>query len=191
MLQDLREDGEAGAREMLGHHLHLHRVAQVGLVGPVPERGVAVGDARPDLIDGAPAAELVEDALQHRFDRLEHVLLLDEAHLHVELVEIRGRAVGARVLVAETGRDLEIPVEARHHQELLELLRRLRQRVELAGMEARGHEEVARALGAGGRDDRRLVFAEPAVPHPPPDRGHDVGAQRHVRLHAASRRRSR
>src|SRR5688572_31814158 len=52
-----------------------------------------------------------------------HVLLGDEAHLEVELVELAGRAVGTGVLVAEAGRDLEVAVEARHHDELLELLR--------------------------------------------------------------------
>jgi hypothetical protein len=58
-----------------------------------------------------------------------------------------GERSAARVLVAETGRDLEILVEARDHQKLLELLRRLRQRVELARMQPRGHEEVARPSG--------------------------------------------
>ena len=43
----------------------------------------------------------------------EHVVLRDEGHLEVELVELAGRAVGARVLVAEARRDLEIAVEAR------------------------------------------------------------------------------
>ena len=97
---------------------------------------------------------------EHRLDRLEHVLLGDEAHLEVELVELAGRAVGARVLVAEARRDLEIAVEARDHQQLLELLRRLRQRVELAGMHARRHQEVARALGRRRGQDRRLELEE-------------------------------
>ena len=57
------------------------------------------------------------------------------------------RQTGAWVLVAETWRDLEVAVEARHHQELLVLLRRLRQRVEAAGVNSRWHQEVARALG--------------------------------------------
>ena len=83
--------------------------------------------------------------------RGEHVLLGDEAHLEIELIELAGRAVGAAVLVAEAGRDLEIAVEARDHQQLLELLRRLRQRVELAGMQPARHQEVARALGRARR----------------------------------------
>jgi hypothetical protein len=113
----------------------------------------------------------------------EHIFLLDKAHLHVELVEIGGRPVGAGVFIAETRGDLEILVEARHHQKLLELLRGLGQRVELARVQPRGHEEVARALGRGRRDDRRLVFTEPDLPHPAPDRCDNIGSQHHVFLH--------
>jgi uncharacterized protein with PIN domain len=83
----------------------------------------------------------------------------------IELVEFARRAVGARVFVAEAGRDLEVAVEARHHQQLLELLRRLRQRVELARVQARRHEEVARAFRRGGRQDRRLEFGEALIDH--------------------------
>ena len=97
--------------------------------------------------------------------RREDVLLRDEAHLDVELVELARQTVGARVLVAEAGRDLEIAVEARHHDELLELLRRLRQRVELARMQARRHQEVARAFRRGGGQDRRLELEEAALLH--------------------------
>jgi hypothetical protein len=90
----------------------------------------------------------------------QHVFLRDEAHLEIELVELARQTVGARVFVAEARRDLEIAVEARHHQQLLVLLRRLRQRVELARMDAARHQEVARALGRGGGQDRRRIFGE-------------------------------
>ena len=66
-------------------------------------------------VTGLPFGELLEHAAHHRLDRVEHVLLRDEAHLEVELVELAGRTVGARILVAEARRDLEIAVEARHH----------------------------------------------------------------------------
>ncbi len=101
-----------------------------------------------------------EQAVHHRLDRGEHVLLRHEAHLDVELVELARAAVGARVLVAKAGGDLEVPVEAGDHVELLVLLRRLRQGVELAGMQARRHQEVARTLGRGGGQDRRLELGE-------------------------------
>ena len=42
-------------------------------------------------------------------------------------------AVGAQVLVAKAARDLVVAVDAGDHEDLLEDLRRLRQRVELCG----------------------------------------------------------
>ncbi|NRP51543.1 hypothetical protein XMM354_003342 [Aliiroseovarius sp. xm-m-354] len=99
------------------------------------------------------------------------------------MVEIGGRAVGARVFVAEAGRDLEVFVKARNHQQLFELLWRLRQRVELARMQTRRHEEVARSFGGGCGDDRGLELTEVLIPHTLADRGHNVRAQCHVLLH--------
>ena len=84
---------------------------------------------------------------------------LDERHLEVELGEL-GLAVGAQVLVAEAAGDLVVALVAGHHQQLLEELRRLRQRVEVARAHAAGDEEVARALGRGAREDRRLDLEE-------------------------------
>ena len=55
----------------------------------------------------------------------------DEAHLDVDLREL-GLPVEAERLVAEALHDLEVLVEARDHVELLEELRALGQRVELA-----------------------------------------------------------
>ena len=69
--------------------MHFDRVAQVGLVRAVPKRRVSVGNLRPLGIDLAAAAELFEHASQHRLDCVEHVLLLDKGHLHVQLIEIR------------------------------------------------------------------------------------------------------
>ena len=127
--------------------------------------------------------ELLEHAGDDRLDRCEHVFLLDKAHLEVELIKFARQAVGARVLVAKTRRDLEVAVEAGHHQQLLVLLRRLRQRVELAGMNPRRHQEVARALRRGCRQDRGLELEEALLLHPLAhginDRaaGHDVLVQ--------------
>ena len=109
-----------------------------------------------------------------------HVVLLDEAHFEVELVELAGQAVGARILVAEAWRDLEIAVEARDHEQLLVLLRRLRQRVELAGMDARRHQEVARTFRRRSRQDRRRIFGEARLAHALAHRGDDLRARHDV-----------
>ena len=77
----------------------------------------------------------LETSIDHRLDEGHHGRLVDEAHLEVELGEL-GLAVAAQVLVAEAARDLEVAVDAGDHQQLLELLRALRQGVDVARLEA-------------------------------------------------------
>src|SRR6202035_5184121 len=105
-LQDTREHLEARAAESVGGVLYLDRIAQVRLVAAVFADRLRVRDERELLRHPLALAEFLEHAAQHRLDRAEHVLLGDEAHLDVELIELAGRAVGARILVAQPGRDL-------------------------------------------------------------------------------------
>ena len=139
---------------MLGHVLHLDGVSQVRLISAVLSHGLVEGDAWEDLGNRLALGELGKDALEDRLHRLEHVVLLDETHLDVELIELAGQAVGARVLVAETRRDLKIAIEARHHDELLVLLRRLGQGVEVALMNAARYQEVASTFRRRRGQDR-------------------------------------
>ena len=99
-----------------------------GLSGAVFAHGLGVGDGGERGVTCSRAPNSSNTPSQHRLDRREDVFLGHEAHLDVELVELAGAAVGARVLVAKAGGDLEIAVEAGDHGELLELLGRLRQR---------------------------------------------------------------
>ena len=145
---------------MLAHILHEDGIAQIGFVRAVFCYGLVIGDERELRRYRLAFAELLEQPAQHRLHGLEHVLLRDEAHLDIELVKFTGRAVGARILVAKAGRDLEVAVEARDHDELFELLRRLRQRVEFPGVHPRRYEEVARSFWRRGRQDRCLKFEE-------------------------------
>jgi hypothetical protein len=95
----------------VGHVADLDRVARSGLSSR--EHSPRDRDARERRRRHRLAvAELLEDAREDRLDRLKTRLLRHEAHLEIELVELAGRAVGAGVLVAEAGRDLEIAVEA-------------------------------------------------------------------------------
>ncbi len=128
------------------------------------------------------AGELLEDAVKNRLDRGEDVLLRDEGHLEVELVELPGRAVGAAVLVAEARRDLEVAVEPGRHQELLELLRRLRQRIELSGVHPTRHQVVPCAFGRARGEDRGLELGEARLDHPATDGGDDAASQHDVTM---------
>ena len=110
-------------------------------------------------------------------DHSEDILLFDEGHLEVELVELAGGTVGAGVFVAEAGRDLEVAVEAGHHQQLLELLRCLRQRVEVARIESARHEVIARALGRTAGENGRLELGKAHLCHAPSDAGDHFRAE--------------
>ena len=83
--------------------------------------------------------------LGHLLEDVDDVVLLHKTHLAVNLCEFR-LTVGTEVFVAETLDNLEIAVHASHHQQLLQCLRRLREGIELSGIHARRHYEVACAL---------------------------------------------
>ena len=168
---------------MFGHRLHLDRVAQIRLVGAVFAHCLGVRNAREGFRHRFAAGKGFDRLTQHAFHRRQHIVLFDKAHFQIELVEFPRQPVGARVFVAKTGRDLEIAVEARHHDQLLELLRRLRQGVELARMDAARHEEIARALRARCGEDRCREFGKSGLVHAGAHVGndrralHDIGVQ--------------
>ena len=110
------------------------------------------------------------------------VAYLREGDLEVDLGEL-GLAVGAEVFVAEAAGDLEVAVEAGDHEDLLEDLRRLRQRVEVAGVDAAGDEVVARAFGGGARHEGRFDLEEALSDEVVADGHGDVVAEREVLLH--------
>ena len=103
-LDDLALEGaEAAAAEQLRRVLSREVDAQVGLVRAVFLQRLGVGDAREGRLAGASTCRTRRRWAAARLQHLEHVLLAGEGHLHVELVELAGGAVGARVLVAEAG----------------------------------------------------------------------------------------
>jgi hypothetical protein len=102
---------------------------------------------------------LAEHAADHGLGDGADLGLGQEGGLDVDLREL-GLAVGAQVLVAEALGDLVVAVEAGHHQQLLEQLRALRQREELAVVHAAGHQVVARAFGRALGEHGRLDVDE-------------------------------
>ena len=99
----------------------------------------------------------VEDGCR---DEAEHVGLVDEGGLHVQLGELE-LPVGPEVLVAQAPGDLVVAVEAAHHEELLGQLRALGQDVEGTVVQPAGHGELPRSFGGGRPQERRLHLAEP------------------------------
>ena len=112
----------------------------------------------------------------------EHVLLIHEAALHVDLGELR-LAVGAQVLVAKAAGHLIVLVDARHHQKLLVDLRALGQGVERAGMHAAWHQIVPRALRRGFAQDGRLHLQKALIVEKPLDLAKQRMAKEQVSVH--------
>src|SRR4029077_15619522 len=156
----LLEAGEGAVAETAGEVDDGQAEAEVGLVAAVALHRLGVGKAR-ELgwrRDGGEG----EDAREEPLDQLVDVLLGGERHLDVDLGEF-GLAVGAQVLVAEAAGDLDVALEASHLEDLLEELRRLRQGVEAAAVDARGDQGVARAFGGGLGGDGGLDVEEPLL----------------------------
>ena len=174
------EDLEARTGEMLGHSLHFNRVAQIRLVRTIGADRIVIGNATELLRHWLAFGKLFEDAAHDWFHRFPYFFLGHEAHFEVELVELARQTVCPRVFVAEARRDLEVAVETGNHQKLFVLLRRLRQRVELAFMNTARHEEIARAFRRGSRQDRRGELIEADFGHAATHRGNDLGAAHDV-----------
>ncbi|OQB36338.1 MAG: hypothetical protein BWY09_01961 [Candidatus Hydrogenedentes bacterium ADurb.Bin179] len=101
-----------------------------------------------------------EQPYHQSFEFEKQILLGDEGHLHINLVELSRASVGPAVFIAKTGRNLEVFVEPGYHQKLFELLWRLGQRIKLARIEAAGHEVVPCTFRRGTGQDGRVVFHE-------------------------------
>jgi len=128
------------------------------------------------------AEHLLEYRPEHPFENGADLRFAQERGLAVDLGEF-GLAVGAQVLVAEALGDLVVAVVARDHEQLLEELRRLRQREELPGVHPRGHEVVARAFGRRAGEHRRLDVDEALRIEILPHRHGGAIAQLQVLLH--------
>ncbi|OQB95557.1 MAG: hypothetical protein BWX80_04254 [Candidatus Hydrogenedentes bacterium ADurb.Bin101] len=104
-----------------------------------------------------------EQPYHQSFEFEKQILLGDEGHLHINLVELARASVGPAVFIAKTGRNLEVFVESGYHQKLFELLRRLGKRVKLTGVKTAGHEVVPCAFRRGTGQDGRVVFHESLI----------------------------
>jgi len=133
-IEDVGKDLETGSAERFADILHHDRVSQIGLVGAVFAQGLGVRNEREFRRHRLAVGKFFEHTANDRLDRVEDVLLGHETHFQIELVKFARGAVGARILIAKAWRDLEVAVEAGDHNQLLELLRRLRQCVEFSGV---------------------------------------------------------
>ena len=102
------------------------------------------------------------------FHRVHDILLMHEAHLQVELGMLR-LPIRAQVFVAEALRNLEVTLDSADHQHLFQLLRRLRQCVEVPWAYSRRDDVVARTLWCRLDQYRGLYVCKPSSIHVVPD----------------------
>ena len=178
----LGKELEAGTAHDVGDVHQLQTEAGIGLVHTVAAHGFFILHAREGTGD-VHAHDVVEHAGHEVFGHGHDLFLVHEAHLDIHLGEF-GLAVGTQVFVTEAAHDLEVAVETAHHEQLLEQLGRLRQGVELAGVETAGHQEVAGAFGRGLGEHRGLHFQEAVVVQLAADGLGHLVAQAQVGLHA-------
>ena len=165
---------ERGVGEHVGQVDELHAVTGVGLIGAVGVHGVPVGQATQRR--GHLHAHTGEGVGQHVLELSHDVVLLDKAHLDVDLGEL-GLAVGAQILVTEALGNLVVALDAADHEKLLEQLRGLRQGVEAAGLQAARHHEVTRTFRRGLEQGRRLDLGKGAVVQRGANSKGEIGAQ--------------
>ena len=141
--------------------MQLHLETDIRLVAAVIVHRLIPGNTRDGTLD-IKTVNRLEQARHHTLEHVQHILLLDETHLAVNLRKLR-LTVGAQVLITEAADDLEITVETGHHQQLLLLLRRLGKRIELTGIHSRRNDEIARSLRSTLDQIRRLNLEESVV----------------------------
>ncbi len=167
----------ARGREMFGHVVQFHAETQVGFIRAVQTYRITIFHP--------PERSLYSDARHgagphhHLLDDAKNSVLGGKRNFQVQLREF-GLAVGAQIFIAKTFNDLEVAVHPANHQDLLENLRRLRQRVKLAGMYAAGNQIIARALGRRAREHGRFDFVEAHFVHGLADFEDDAMPQRKI-----------
>src|SRR5919202_4775735 len=153
------EDLELRGAGYLADVSQLQAEADVGLVGAEASKRLCVGEAREGFVEDLLAAEFLYDLDIEALDELQDLLLGCVAHLEVEL-GVLGLPVASLVLIAQSPGYLEVALEASDHEELLELLGRLREGVELPRIEAARDQVVAGALRGRFGQERRLDLDE-------------------------------
>ena len=158
--------------------------AEIRLIRSVGFHGFGVANAaerrsRSNVI----LAVMGKNRREHIFQNCKYILLVRKGHLHIKLVKLARAAVAACILIPEARGNLEIAVKAGGHEQLLELLRCLGQRIEFPRMLACGNQVVARSLRRRRRQDGRGNLQEAMLQHCFPDCRNDLAAQNDVLFH--------
>ncbi|CDB09896.1 putative uncharacterized protein [Bacteroides sp. CAG:633] len=144
------------------HNVHqfdeLHAKAQVGFIATIVLHGIGPRHTQ-ERFSQFHTTQFLEQIFGHAFEQFDNIVLLNKRHFTVNLCKLR-LTVGTQVFIAEALRNLEVTVETRYHQQLLQCLRALRQGIELTGIHTRRHYKVAGTFGSRTDEQRSLYFDE-------------------------------
>ncbi|MNL27996.1 hypothetical protein D3C87_1496250 [compost metagenome] len=127
------EDRKFNRFQQVSNVHQLHRVTQIRFIRTVTTFRFSKGHDRE--ITQIHTFYIQPQAANQRFHQLTHLRRGHEGGFDVDLGKFR-LTVCAQVFITEAFYDLVVAIEARHHQQLFEQLRRLWQRVEFAFMDA-------------------------------------------------------
>ena len=175
------ENLELRAAEDIAEVGDFHAEAGVRLVTAETVHGILIGQAGKGRGDFHPFG-LAEDGAKDFFHEAENIVLCNERGLDIELSKLR-LAVGTEVFIAEAAGDLKILFHTGDHEELLVLLRGLRESVESTGCEAGWHKKIAGALGGAFGKNRRFDFEEALGVHHIAHGFHHAVAEAQVAAH--------
>jgi len=173
---------EAGTANNVRKVHKLKAKPRVGLVHAITGHGFVplhAGERQRKLL----AHHILEHAGHKALGNGHNLFFVGKAHFQVNLGKLR-LTVGAQIFIAKTAHNLKIPVHASHHEQLLEQLGRLGQRIKLAVVQTAGHQKVACAFGRGLGEHRRFHFCEVVFVQIAARRERNLVAQAQVGLHA-------
>ena len=167
----------------LGYILNNKVDAQVGLIRTVLLHRFVEADALKRRFGcNIVLAVLCENRRQDILNDGKNIALVGKGHLHIKLIKLAGGAVASCVLITEAGCYLEVAVKAGGHQQLLKLLRRLRQSIELARVLSCRNEVVSCTLGAGCGENWGGYLKKIMLHHRLAQCRNDIAAQDNVLL---------
>ena len=127
--------------------------------------------------------EILDHIGKQALHQVEHFIPFNEGHLEVELGKFE-LAVAAQVFIAHTARNLKITIHPGHHQQLFELLGRLRQSIEGARLQARRNQKVTGPFRGGFEQEGGFDFDEFALTQVVANEFDDFVTQNKIFLHS-------
>jgi hypothetical protein len=175
------EDLKTTAGDQRANICQFQAETNVGIIPAKTSHGFLVTQPGEWFVEDLSFRIIFDDADHQPLDQRHDIVPVHKAHFHIELRKLR-LAVAALIFIAETARNLKIAVITGDHNQLLELLRALRQRIKPAGMDAAGHQIISRSLRRSFEQNRGFNFHKTLVVEKIADVTHHVVTQDNITL---------